>query len=138
MERTTSEIIKKICDQYNWPYQLEEGTIIFEVTLTNNRTQACSASVVKTRFGDSVHVQSPIGKFSELNIENITKHILEIQYDMVYSRLSLIDVEGDSTLILLARTLINIVNEHELFNMIQEVAITADSLENDLFQKDEF
>ena len=57
---------------------------------------------------------------------------------MVYSRLSIIDVDGESTLILLARTLINIVNENELFNMIQEVAITADSLENDLFQKDEF
>ena len=79
MEQNTSEIIKSICTQYNWPYQIEEEAIIFEVTLTNNRTQACSASVVKTRFGESVHVQSPIGKFDELNIENIAKHILEIQ-----------------------------------------------------------
>ena len=57
---------------------------------------------------------------------------------MVYSRLSIIEVDSEPTLILLARTLINSVNEHELFNMIQEIAITADSLENDLFQKDEF
>ena len=57
---------------------------------------------------------------------------------MVYSRLSVIDVQEEETIILLARTLVNIINENELFNMIQEVAITADSLENDLFQKDEF
>ena len=132
------DTIAKICKQYNWPYQIEEDSIIFEVTLTNNRTQACSATVVKTRFGSSVHVQSPIGQFNALEIEDFALHILKIQYDMVYSRLSIIDVDGQPTLILLARTLINIVNEHELFNMIQEVAITADSLENDLFQKDEF
>ena len=132
------KMVMEACNQYNWPYQVEEDSIIFEVTLTNKRTQACSATVVKTRFGASVHVQSPIGQFNELKIDDLAKHILKIQYDMVYSRLSIIDVEGESTLILLARTLINIVNENELFNMIQEVAITADSLENDFFQKDEF
>ena len=57
---------------------------------------------------------------------------------MVYYRLSVIDVQEEETIILLARTLVNIINENEIFNMIQEVAITAVSLENDLFQKDEF
>ena len=131
------EKIVSICKQYNWPYKIDTDNVIFEVTLSNNRTQACSATVVKTRFGNSVHVQSPIGKYRDLP-NNLFTQILKLQYDMVYSRLSLIDVQGEETLILLARTLINIVNEHELFNMIQEIAITADSLENDLFQKDEF
>ena len=132
------EIIISICKQYNWPYKIDSDNIIFEVALTNDRTQACSATLVTTRFGQCVHVQSPIGKLNEVNLANIAKQIFRLQYDMVYSRLSVIDVQNEETIILLARTLVNIINENELFNMIQEVAITADSLENDLFQKDEF
>lgn len=132
------DIIVSICQQYNWPYKIDGGNIIFEVALTNNRTQACSATLIKTRFGESVHVQSPIGKLKEVNLGAIAKQILRLQYDMVYSRLSVIDVQEEETIILLARTLVNIINKDEIFNMIQEVAITADSLENDLFQKDEF
>lgn len=138
MSQEMQDIIISICKQYNWPYKIDSDNIIFEVALTNDRTQACSATIVKTRFGQCIHVQSPIGKLADLNLNTIAKQIFRFQYDMVYSRVSIIDVQGEETIILLARTLVNIINENELFNMIQEVAITADSLENDLYQKDEF
>lgn len=102
--------------------------------ITNGREQLVKAKLSHTEFGSVIDIVSRTGGFNRNMQKDTLIDLLKFNRALVYSRTE-ID-KNETAVYLMGRTLANCANQDEIAVMVEEVALSADGVEKEVFGTD--
>jgi hypothetical protein len=124
---------REMCDQNNWICRDLDNMLVFEVYLQSRRTQACVAVLADSEYGQMLEIMSSCGATSGLTLP-MALELLAFNINLSYARVQL-DANKENINVC-ARTLATSASLSEIQTMVEEVAVNADYIEQQLFGTD--
>lgn len=129
-------VIVEICQEKGWSYEYhtKEKEVLFKVPISNGREQVVTAKLSDTEFGEVIDIISRAGGFNRNMQKDTLIDLLKFNNALVYSRTEI--NENETGVYLVGRTLGGCANQEEIAVMIEEVALSADGVEQEVFGTD--